>query len=301
MEHPGLLALGFTPDFKTVVTGGRDRIARLWEARSGKVVRTFRAGEGEVDTVAISPDGKFVLVGGDRGVWLHEATSGRLIARLEGHGSIAGYRGCVVTAKAFSPDGRTLATGGQDRTARLWDATTGQPRGRPLQHEGLVRALAFSPDGRTLLTGGQDRTARLWDVSTGALRVPPLLHRNAVSCLAFAANGRNVLTGSHDRTARLWDVQTGKSLGPPLRHDELVKAATCGCDGQTVLTGGLDSTARLWRLPAPVAGGVERIRLWAEVLSGKELQPDGVVRVLSPEQWQQRRQLLQALGGAPMN
>jgi WD40 repeat protein len=300
LEHPGLLALAFTPDFKTVVTGSRDRTARLWDARSGKVVRTFRPGEGEVDTVAVSPDSKIVLVGTEKGVRLHDATSGRLIARLEGHGSIAGYRGCVVTATAFSPDGRALATGGQDRTARLWDATTGQPRGRPLQHEGLVRAVAFSPDGRTLLTGGQDRTARLWDVSTGALRVPPLLHRNTVSCLAFAADGRNVLTGSHDRTARLWDVQTGKALGPPLRHDEIVEAATGCCDGQTVLTGSLDRTARLWRLPAPVAGGVERIRLWVEVLSGKELQPDGAARVLSAEQWQQRQQRLQALGGAPM-
>jgi WD40 repeat protein/tRNA A-37 threonylcarbamoyl transferase component Bud32 len=300
LEHSGLLALAFTPDFKTVVTGSRDRTARLHDTLTGKVVRTFGPGEGEVDTVAISPEGKTVLVGSEKGVRLHDATSGRLIARLQGHGSIVGRGGCVVTATAFSPDSRTLATGGQDRTARLWDVTTGQPRGRPLRHEGLVHALAFSPDGRVLLTGGQDRTARLWDVNTGALLVPPLLHRDTVSCLAFAANGRNVLTGSHDRTARLWDVQTGKPLGPPLRHDELVEVVACCRDGQTVLTGGLDSTARLWRIPAPVAGGQERIRLWLEVLSGKELQADGAVRVLSAEQWQQRQQRLQALGGAPI-
>jgi WD40 repeat protein len=169
-----------------------------------------------------------------------------------------------------------------------------------LQHQGLVRAVAFSPDGRTLATGGMDRAARLWDVSTGRLRVPPLLHRDTVSCLAFAADGRNVLTGSHDRTARLWDVQTGKPLGPPLRHDELVEAAACCRDGQTVLTGGPDSTARLWRVPTPVAGGVEQISLWVEVLSGKELQPDGAVRVLTAEQWRQRRQRLEAVGGAPI-
>jgi WD40 repeat protein len=136
-------------------------------------------------------------------------------------------------------------------------------------------------------------------VGTGSLRVPPLPHRGTVSCLAFAADGRNVLTGSHDRTARLWDVRTGKPLGPPLRHDEVVGAAAYGRDGQTVLTGGADSTARLWRVPTPVAGGVERVRLWAEVLSGKELLPDGAVRVLGADEWRQRRQRLQALGGAP--
>jgi WD40 repeat protein len=300
LAHQGLLSLAFTPDFRTVVTGSRDRTARLHDADTGKVVRTFRPGEGEIDTVAITPDGKTVLVGCEKGVRLHDAASGRLIARLEGHGRIPGHGGCTVTATAFSPDGQTLATGGQDRTARLWDATTGQPRGRPLQHEGLVRAVAFSPDGRALLTGSQDRTARLWDVNTGALCVPPLLHRDTVSCLAFAADGRNVVTGSHDRTARLWDVQTGKPLGPALRHDELVEAAASCRDGRTVLTGGLDSTARLWRIPSPVVGGVERIRLWVEVLSGKELQPDGAVRVLGAGQWRERQQRLQALGGAPI-
>jgi WD40 repeat protein len=300
-QHPGLLGLAFTPDLKTVVTGSRDRTARLWDAGTGKVVRTFQPGEGEVDTVAIAPDGKTVLVGSEKGIWLWDATSGRLIGRLEGHGDTAGRRGCIVTAAAFSPDGRTLATGGMDRTARLWDATTGQPKGQPLQHQGLVRAVAFSPDGRTLATGGMDRTARLWDVNTGGLRVPPLLHRDTVSCLAFAADGRNILTGSHDRTARLWHVPTGKPLGPPLRHDELVEAAACCRDGQTVLTGSPDSTARLWRVPTPVAGGVERILLWVEVLSGKELQPDGAVCVLGAEQWAQRQQRLQALGGAPIH
>src|SRR5262249_46907271 len=62
LEHRGVLSLAFTPDFKTVVTGSRDRTARIWDAGSGQVVRTFLPGEGEIDVVAISPDGKIVLV-----------------------------------------------------------------------------------------------------------------------------------------------------------------------------------------------------------------------------------------------
>ena len=68
---------------------------------------------------------------------------------------------------AFSPDGQTALTGSDDKTARLWDVTTGQPRGAALKHEGLVYAVAFSPDGQTALTGSWDNTARLWDVTTG--------------------------------------------------------------------------------------------------------------------------------------
>ena len=84
---------------------------------------------------------------------------------------------------AFSPDGKSVLTGSQDATARLWDAATGQPLGPTLTHEGMVWAVAFSPDGKTVLTGSDDKTARLWDVT----ELPDDLER--------VANRVEVLTG----------------------------------------------------------------------------------------------------------
>src|SRR5262249_6354362 len=74
----------------------------------------------------------------------------------------------VVYLVAFSPNSRTALTLSEEAMARLWDATTGEPRGKPLRHRGVVVSAAFSPDGRMVATGSMDRTARLWEVPSGA-------------------------------------------------------------------------------------------------------------------------------------
>jgi WD40 repeat protein len=71
-------------------------------------------------------------------------------------------------------------TGSSDKTARLWDAATGQPLGQTLSHRGAVRGVAFSPDGKTVLTGNDDNTARLWVVAMGRPLSQPLTHQGVV-------------------------------------------------------------------------------------------------------------------------
>ena len=109
---------------------------------------------------------------------------------------------------AFRPDGRRLLTGSTDKTARLWDAMTGEPIGEPLAHQGAVWGVAFGPDG-LLVTGGKDGSAHLWDAAATGIPVgPPWSHQDRVWGLACHAGNRVVLTGSEDHTARLWDLPT---------------------------------------------------------------------------------------------
>ena len=128
-------------------------------------------------------------------------------AALPGTGILTGHTGAVFSV-AFSPDGKTLASGSADHTIRLWDVATGSPIGQPLTgHTGTVLSVAFSPDGKILASGSVDDTIRLWDMFTGRPIGEPLTgHTRSVTSVAFSPDGRILASGSHDGTIRLWDV-----------------------------------------------------------------------------------------------
>ncbi len=151
-----------------------------------------------------------------------------------------------IHAVAFSPDGRLVATAGEDKTIWLWSTATGEPVGGAFRHPAKVGALAFSPDGRALLSGCDDGLVRLWDVEDASEFGPRFRHKSSVLGVAFSPDGRTVLTGSTDNTARLWDVRTGESIGPPMTHTNFIDGVAFGPDGRTVLTASWDRTARLW-------------------------------------------------------
>jgi eukaryotic-like serine/threonine-protein kinase len=147
---------------------------------------------------------------------------------------------------AFSPDGRRIVTaGGDDKTARVWDAATGAALSPPLKHVEWVNQATFSPDGRRVVTANADETAQVWDAATGQALSPPLTHQGEVNQATFSPDGRRVVTASMDKTARVWDTARGQALTPPLKHQGWVEQASFSPDGRRVLTAS-GSMARVW-------------------------------------------------------
>jgi WD40 repeat protein len=338
LRHPYIIwDVAFSPDGKHVLTGGSmDRVVRLWEVHTGKLVSEFRGHEpGQaVQAVAFSPDGRTALsasMDGTARLW--ETSTGLPLGAPLRHGG-------PVHAIAFGPDGTAVATASRDGTARVWDARTGRPRTDPLPHEGPVQAVAFSPDSKTVLTGSWDHTARLWEARTGRPRCAPLAHRDRVWAVAFSPDGKTVLTGSMDHTARLWDAQTGQQRGGPLLHRNEVRAVAFSPDGRTAFSGSFDGTvrrwdvatgrpvgppllhprhvhhlavcartvlsgsedgrARLWALPGQLSESPDRLKLWVQVHTGLMLDEQGVARPLDAATWRRQQQELEDRGGVSL-
>jgi WD40 repeat protein/tetratricopeptide (TPR) repeat protein len=193
-----------------------------------------------------------------------------------------GPSGEMVWAVAFSPNGRTIVTGGgrfskgtgrtlpgwgrmpgfdpnagvgrgnpledmRSQTAGLWDVASGKRLGLLSHNRDAILAVAFSPDGGRILTGGADQTAQLWDAKACRPIGKRLVHDGPVVAVAFSPDGRTILTCSQHSaaagTAQLWNADTGQKIGQPLPHPRPVLAGAFSPDGRTVLTGSGDATS----------------------------------------------------------
>ena len=210
-----VLSLAYSPDGRTLLSGGYDKIIKRWDVSSGRELRAFGGHGFMVGALAFSPDGRTIVSGGaerepterDDGriafgealVKLWDAASGRELRRLQGH------RISVQTV-AFSPDGRTIASGSEDQTTKLWDAASGQELRTLTGHGAGVSAVRFSPDGRKIVTASGDHTLKLWDAATGRELHTFAGHVGPVWNVAFSPDGQTIVSASGDRTIRRWSL-----------------------------------------------------------------------------------------------
>ncbi|MGL4552383.1 MAG: WD40 repeat domain-containing protein, partial [Gemmataceae bacterium] len=201
----GVRRLDFTPDGKTLVSAGFDGHVRVWDAPSGKELRSFKADAGTVYGLALSPDGRLAATAGRDGLRVWEVATGR-----EQKHPAMGQHSCV--AVAFSPDGKLIASG-DGGTVTLWELATGREAATLRGFKGELSYLVFSADGRTLATGSYDKVIRLWDVPAGKLIREAEAHTGWVWGIGLSPDEKQLVSCSVDGTLKLWDMA---KLGRPV-------------------------------------------------------------------------------------
>jgi WD40 repeat protein/serine/threonine protein kinase len=164
-----------------------------------------------------------------------------------------------LTTVAFHPDGRRLASGGNETCIRIWDRTTGKPARPPLySHTGNAIAVTFSPDGRYLISASTDRTVKVWDAESYQVLHTLRGHEAIVVGIAVSPDGRLVASASRDRTVRIWEVATAREVHTCRGHEWHVTGVAFTPDGRLVSLGG-EGVVKVW----DVATGQETVS-WRE-------------------------------------
>lgn len=197
------------------------------------------------------------------------------------------------TSVVISPDGRLLASGGIDKTARLWDISTGRELRAFGGHTDFVNTVALHPDRHIMASGSKDGTIRLWDLISGKTTAT-LTHGGEVKAIVFSPDGKSLASSGSEGSIRVWDTSSGDAKFVIKGHDGSVNSVAFSPDGKMLASAGADKTVRTWS--AADGAAINVLRGHTEFVACVRFGPDG--RSLVSSGWDKAIRIWDLAAGA---
>eukprot|EP00286_Rhodomonas_abbreviata_P008538 CAMPEP_0181327352 /NCGR_PEP_ID=MMETSP1101-20121128/22052_1 /TAXON_ID=46948 /ORGANISM="Rhodomonas abbreviata, Strain Caron Lab Isolate" /LENGTH=396 /DNA_ID=CAMNT_0023435999 /DNA_START=114 /DNA_END=1300 /DNA_ORIENTATION=+ len=224
-----------SPDGAKIAAGGKDKVIRLYNARTGERIATSGChdGTGQCKCSADEADCSLAVP--------------NPVCPVRGHHG-------NVNVLCWSPDGSMVLSGSSDKSLKVWDGDMLSEMDSTLMHPGEVTCIAWTRDGRTVLSGCSDGLLREWDATKNFSLLRELAgHSDRVRCVAVSPDSKVALSGSSDRSLRLWSIRSSKASSKTIHeHAAPVSSVAWSGDGRVVVSGSVDQTVKIWRVGATV-------------------------------------------------
>lgn len=223
---------------------------KLKKALDINLVHTFNH-TSVVCCVQFSADGRYLATGCNRTAQIFDTKTGEKVCVLV-DANVAEQGDLYIRSVRFSPDGKLLATGAEDRRIRIWDIAKKRIRHIFDGHQQEIYSLDFSRDGRLIVSGSGDKTTRIWDMYDNSCKILTItdadsLNNDAgVTSVTISPDASLVAAGSLDSIVRIWDVASGTLLERLRGHRDSVYSVAFTPDGKGLVSGSLDKSLKYW-------------------------------------------------------
>jgi hypothetical protein len=236
-----------------ILSGAHDNTIRIWDVKTGTLIKILSGHSLEVHSLNYSPDGRRILSGSRDGtIRIWDAETGKEIR------TVSGNRGGVYFV-VFSPDGRRIISGSGNNTAKIWDVESGKEIRTLSGHSGPVESVAYSPDGRRIISGSRDNTVKIWDAESGKEIRTLSGHRDWVESVAYSPDGRRIVSGAWEKTIRIWDAESGEQINTFSDYTNHIGSVAYSPDGRSIVS-----------LSSFSSYGSNTVRIW-DAESGQEI------------------------------
>ena len=275
--------VALSPDNTKILSGSADRDIKLWDIKTGKLLKTYAAHANDVNTLAFHKEGKIFLsadaggyvmawdVDSNASLWTIKAFEGYSINAMlitdDGQFIVSGHSKSIqirdlatqeiihtltghtapIHGLTLSKDG-TLLSASADATVKIWDIKTGTKLQDFQAHNNGLYAISMSNDGKRFVTGGSDSIIKVWNYESLELIRSSLAHRSFVFDVKFTADDARIISIGSDNNIKVWESETDCLLENAKAHFDWPKTLAIASDN-TIVTGGYDKFMRIWQMP----------------------------------------------------